>query len=322
MDATRMLQHRMRRSTPSLTTTAGLVTGLIAGFTVGLFALLAPSAVSAASPANGGHGSHASELQARHQELQAQLSKSPFGRPIVLESGDSADRPQGDVYAVIRYPFSTVKKVLGRPAAWCDVMLLQTNVKRCEAAGQDSSLRVGFVRKSEQTADDAQIIEFRLATDTATPDYLSLKMSAERGPLGTGNYSLAMEAAPLDDERTFVHMSYAYSNGLSARLATDAYLATSGRNKVGFSVVGRDESGHPNLVTGIRGIAERNTMRYYLAMEATLAAASLPAAQQPERRLEHLSAAIERYPRQLKEMERADYLALKRRDLGLQASAN
>lgn len=44
---------------------------------------------------------------------------------------------------------------------------------------------------------------------------------------------------------------------------------------------------------------ERNTMRYYLAIEAYLGAYTLPAAEQPERRLRDWFAAVERYPRQL-----------------------
>jgi hypothetical protein len=316
MDANQGLAHRAGRATRLTRTAAGLAAGLVTGLTVGLLVLLSPSGAFAAA------SNHAAALEARHESLQQQLNSSPFGRPVVLESSDSDERPQGDVYAVVRYPFAAVKNALGRPAAWCDVMMMQTNVKRCTPGDQGKALSVGFVRKSEQTADDAQMIDFQLATDTAAADYMALKMSADRGPLGTSNYSLALEAAPLDAQRTFLHLSYAYSNGLSARLATNAYLATSGRDKVGFSVVGHDQAGHPTYVAGLRGIAERNTMRYYLAIEALLAAAALPPAQQPERRLEHWAAAVERYPRQLKEMERADYLALKRRDLGLQTSVN
>lgn len=316
MNAERLLSQQSGRGTSATGTASGLLVGLLTGLTLGgVLLLLNPSRASAAA-------SRAGALEARHQSLQQQLDTSAFGRPVVLQSSDSDERPQGDVYAVVRYPFAAVKTALGRPAAWCDVMMMQTNVKRCEADPQGKALSAGFVRKSEQTAADAQMIEFQLAADTAAADYLALKMSADRGPLGTSDYSLAIEAAPLDAQRTFVHMSYAYSNGLPARLATNAYLATSGRDKVGFSVVGHDQAGHPTYVAGMRGIAERNTMRYYLAMEALLAAAALPAAQQPERRLEHWAAAVERYPRQLKEMERADYLALKRRDLGLQTSVN
>ncbi|HSW04126.1 hypothetical protein [Aquabacterium sp.] len=271
------------------------------------------SAAALATPSPQGAG----ELLARHASLQQQLTASSFGRPIVLQSGDSAKNPHGDVYAEIRHPFAGVTSALQPAQAWCDVMLLQTNVKRCVAAGDAASptLRVSLVRKSSQSVEEAQQVEFRYTVRAASATYLALEMKADSGPVGTSDYSLTLEAVPLDAERTFVHMSYAYANGLPARLATETYLATSGRSKVGFSVTGRDESGQPVYVTGVRGIAERNTMRYYLAIEAVLAASKQPAAQQLERRMDQWFSAVERYPRQLKEMERADYLAMKRRDL-------
>jgi hypothetical protein len=62
----------------------------------------------------------------------------------------------------------------------------------------------------------------------------------------------------------------------------------------------------------MRGVVERNTMRYYLAIEAYLGALSLPPAQQFERRLADWHAGIERYPRQLHELTLGEYLDLKR----------
>ena len=84
---------------------------------------------------------------------------------------------------------------------------------------------------------------------------------------------------------------------------------------MGFSVPGKDDAGRPVLVGGNRGVAERNTMRYYLALERVLAAQALPPEQRAEHRLRDWHAAIERHPRQLLEMSREDYLAMKRREL-------
>jgi hypothetical protein len=64
----------------------------------------------------------------------------------------------------------------------------------------------------------------------------------------------------------------------------------------------------------MRGVVERNTMRYYLAIEAFLGALSeLPQAQL-EKRLHDWFAAVERYPLQLHEMEQGAYLDMKRRE--------
>ena len=50
------------------------------------------------------------------------------------------------------------------------------------------------------------------------------------------------------------------------------YLATGGRDKVGFSIVGKTASGAPQYLDGMRAVVERNTMRYYLAIDAYLGA--------------------------------------------------
>jgi hypothetical protein len=117
--------------------------------------------------------------------------------------------------------------------------------------------------------------------------------------MGTRDYRILVEATPLDAQRTFLHMSYAYTLGWAARLAMDAYLAGAGRDKPGFSVPG-----------GERGVAERGAMRYYLALEAYLESQAL------ETRLRHWYAATARYP-QLREAISADeYLEMKRREAG------
>ncbi|WP_119288887.1 hypothetical protein [Azohydromonas sediminis] len=117
-------------------------------------------------------------------------------------------------------------------------------------------------------------------------------------------------------------MTYAYRHGALARVAMSTYLATIGRDKVGFTVVGRRSDGRPVYVGGLRGIVERNALRYHYAIEALLATSTLPPAQQPEARLQTWWALVERHPRQLKELERDEYLAMKRRELArMQATA-
>jgi len=92
-------------------------------------------------------------------------------------------------------------------------------------------------------------------------------------------------------------------------VAMNTYLSTVGAQKVGFSVTGKDADGKPEYVGGVRGLVERNTMRYYLAIDDFVAA---PAQSQLEQRLSTWFDATDRYPRQLHEMEKADYLAMKR----------
>jgi hypothetical protein len=92
------------------------------------------------------------------------------------------------------------------------------------------------------------------------------------------------------------------------------YLGTAGADKVGFTVVGKQPDGAPKYVGGMRGVAERNTMRYYLAIESHLGALSSPPQARIEKSLRDWFAATQRYPRQLREMEQAEYLSMKRRE--------
>ena len=58
---------------------------------------------------------------------------------------------------------------------------------------------------------------------------------------------------------------------------------------------------------------ERNAMRYFLAIEAHLAALAVPPGERFEKRLQTWFTSSERYAHQLHEMDRAEYLDLKRR---------
>jgi hypothetical protein len=68
-------------------------------------------------------------------------------------------------------------------------------------------------------------------------------------------------------------------------------------------------------VSSMRGVMERNTMRYYLAINAYLGTLSAPSHERVERRMRNWFAATERYPLQLHEVDLAEYLDAKRKDV-------
>ena len=262
----------------------------------------------------------AQALRARHAALRAQLADNPFGRPLQVESSESGGEHQGAVYAVIEQPFKRVSSALRTPAQWCDVLILQANVKHCAApnggpGAQPSDTLTLFVgRKAADSLERAHRADFSYAVAAANADYLHVALNAPEGPIGTTDYRIRFEATPLDEERTFLHLAYSYTLGSAARMGMQVYLSSSGRDKVGFSVVDRTRDGRPVHVGGVRGVVERNTMRYYLAIEAYLGALDVPVAQRLEKRLHAFHAGMQRYPRQLHELELAEYLEIKRRD--------
>lgn len=263
----------------------------------------------------------AKALQAQYQAHAQALKENPFQRPIHLESTQAAGKLKGDVYAVIEHPFSLLQGGLQDARHWCDILILHLNVKRCLVSGAQGvpNLAVLLGRKHDQPLIDGQQLSLSYRRAMTAPGYFQISLSADNGPLGTQDYLISVEAIPLEAGRSFMHMSYAYRFGMAARLAMQTYLATLGRNKVGFSVVGKTETGEPRYVDGVRGVIERNTMRYYLAIDAYLDAMQAAPAEQVEARLQGWITSVERYPRQLHEMEREDYLAMKREQIQQQA---
>ncbi len=260
----------------------------------------------------------AATLKARHAELADKLAHNAFQRPLWLESTQSSGDLKSEVYAVVETPFAAAGPALQGVGHWCDILILHLNVKYCGPSVQRANgLTLVVGRKFDQAIDDGYRVGFDYQLAASTPDYLRVQLSADEGPLSTRNYRIALEAVPLDARRSFLHMSYAYGYGFAARIAMESYLATVGRDKVGFSVVG-EKDGKPVYIGNVRGVLERNTMRYFLAIESYLAALDQPASAQLDRRLNDWFASCERYPLQLHEMERADYLEMKHREVARQ----
>ena len=274
---------------------------------------LAPGAVADDDIAN---GRVAAALTSRFAALERAPNPGPFGRALYLESIEGGDRVSGEIHAVVDHPFAVTSAALGRPSQWCDILLLHLNTKHCRAAaaGAGQVLHVGIGGKHDQPAGDAYRVDFGYRVSARTANFLQVGLLADAGPLGTRDYRIVLAATPAGEGRTLIRLSYSYSYGMAGRLAMEAYLGTLGRDKVGFTVVGRLADGGPRYVGGMRGVVERNSMRYYLAIEAFLGALALPVPSRREASMRDWFSASERYPRQLHEMERAEYLAMKRKE--------
>jgi hypothetical protein len=263
----------------------------------------------------------AGELRAKYTQLQGELHNNAYHRALYIDSAEGGDTLKGDVYAVLDYPYETLSRALERPGDWCAIMLLPFNTKYCHPAdtaeGTKLSMRIG--RKADQPTEDAYRLDLALRPVTASADYFESRLTSAQGPFGTRDYRITLAAIPLDGRHTFMHLSYSYAFGGMGRFAMQAYLSTAGASKVGFTVVGRDANGQPMYINGMRGAIERNVMRYYLAIEAHLASLSVPREQQLDKRIQAWFDSSERYARQLHEMDRSQYIAMKKGEYGRQA---
>lgn len=253
-------------------------------------------------------------LLEKYGALRSDLQKNQFGAPIALLSHESKGAVSVDMYGVFNHPFEAVREALRSPDDWCDITLLHINIKACtyRAGVGESLLTLYSGRKYYQPPVDAYPLKLRFRVISDQPGYLSLALDAEEGPLRTKDHRITVEAAPLDFQRTFIHFSYGYAHGAMARMAIHTYFSTLGRDKIGFSLVGKGDDRH--FVEGVRGAIERNTMRYYLALQSYLDTLKLPEGQRFEQRLNRWFDLTSKYPRQLKEMEKGEYLSQKRRE--------
>ncbi len=274
-------------------------------------------AVALALPVPGVAGpQEAQALRQRHAQLAGALQANAYQRPLHIESAQSAGRLRGEIHAVLEHPFGSVRDALSVPAHWCDILILPFNTKHCRAAGSAGEprllLRIG--RKADQPADKAFKLAFAFQPQAAGADYFEVRLLAGEGPVGTRDYRIVVAGVPLDAGRTFLRMEYTYGFGLAGRLAMRAYLATAGRDKVGFTTT-VDPSGREAPTGGLRGVIERNAMRYYLAIDTYLGSLAVPPAQQADWRIGAWFDATQAYPRQLHEMDKATYVALKRGEI-------
>jgi hypothetical protein len=229
---------------------------------------------------------------------------------------------QGDIYAVVDYPFATVNSAFNDPqqgpANWCEVLILHLNTKYCHATsgsnGATISMNVG--KKTEQELGDTFRVQFNYRSVATSPDYFQVDLSAAQGPLSTKDYRIVLEAVDIGKGHTFLHLTYSYGFGMAGRIAMKTYLATIGSAKVGFT-----QASSGDYIGGVRGLVERNTMRYYLAIDAYLGSLAIPADKRVDQRFATWFDATEQYPHQLHELDRQEYLQMKKNEYQRQQTA-
>ncbi len=258
----------------------------------------------------------AAALRANYQALQEQLKDNQFDRPVYLDSKQTSADVEGDVYSVINYPYKTTRGALSQASNWCEILFLHLNVKYCRAVQTETGnvMTVYAGRKTHQSLETAFRTDYRFSVGAITGDYLQVLMTADSGPFGTSNYRIMLEAIPLGINRSFIHVKYSYHYGLMAKMAMQTYLNTLGSNKVGFTNGGNDANGNPTPISGLRGAMERNTMRYYLAIDAYMKSLNAPKNMRLESRLREWFRSTEKYSLQLHEISQKEYLDMKRKE--------
>jgi hypothetical protein len=262
---------------------------------------------------------HASGVRAIAEAGTPSILPATGGLPLAVASGATDDSSAGHVMADLDFPFPTVAERLSRPSDWCGFLILHLNTKACvhyTRAGH-SYIQLYSGRKFFEAPADAMAVTYRFEPRLSA-DHLEVVLRAESGPLGTRDYLMHLRAVPRGSAQTSVDLRFSYALSRLARLGIGAYLRTSGSDKVGFTVTAHDAGGAPVYVAGRRGVIERNVVRLYLALIAYLESLD----QAPDHRDSWAHARwyelSERYPQQLRELSREEYLDNKRKELAAQ----
>jgi hypothetical protein len=255
-------------------------------------------------------------LLAKYPAIKARLEKNQFGIPLYVESKEEYSSLHVDVYGIFEYPFDAVVEALHTPDNWCGITFQLINIKACvfRKVSDQWLLTLYCGRKYYQPPKDAYKLDFNFRIAARQQEYLDIALTAENGPLLTRDHRVRTEAAPLDTGRTFIHFRYDYRYGVLARAAIKSYFATIGRNKKGFSSIATDRQGGPVYVGGVRGSVERNAVRYYLAIQTYMDTLAVPRDQRFEKRISRWYDLTARFPQQLYELDKVEYLANKRRE--------
>ena len=157
----------------------------------------------------------------------------------MLESVQNAAHLQGDIHSVVNYPFALVSAALRQPEHWCEVMSQHPNTKYCRAssAAGNQRLLVHIGTKAPQDLGLSSSVDFVFRVLGQTPETLDVELQAPTGHLGTTDYRIKLEAVSLPGGKIFLHLVYSNVYGITGRMALQAYLATAGSGKVGFSQV-------------------------------------------------------------------------------------
>lgn len=251
-------------------------------------------------------------LSTYHRHM-ASLKSNSYGLPLVVESLERDDKVHVDVYGIFDNSFSSVVSALKVPANWCDIIFLHPNIKACtyRKLPNEWMLTCYPGKKVYQPPEDARQVTYHYRVADQQQGYLNIILNADKGPFGTKNHRMRLEALPLDGGKTFVHVSYAYSDSTALRLAAKIYFATLARNKVGFTVTGKDGSGNPVYIGGPRGALERSAVRYYLAIQSFMDTLHYPEDMRFSIRTSTWHDRTARYRRQLFDLDKTEYIRFK-----------
>src|SRR6185295_16579294 len=104
------------------------------------------------------------------------MAKSPFDRPLVVDSADEDGRMHGEIHGELDEPFAPFAARLTSPGEWCAVIALHLNVKGCaqERTAEGEFVTVYSGRKIYEPIERAYAIRYAFRVAATRRDYLKI----------------------------------------------------------------------------------------------------------------------------------------------------
>lgn len=250
------------------------------------------------------------ELYEIYKELKGGNLSRLSDRPIHVRSSIQNMKQLSDVYTISDIKHNDLRKHLTEPANWCALIIVHPNIKGCVYKSDKMILFVG--EKVYQHPENTIQFNYQFQVFENNSNSFIIHLIAKHGPLGTRNHKIVFESFPVK-EGSFLHLSVSYEGGYISNSILEIYLATIGRDKVGFTVIKRN-NGEAIYVKGLRGLLERNVMRCYLALQSFFDTMNASSEEMHLQRAAAWYGLSEFYQRQLHEIRKDKYLDTKKRE--------
>lgn len=258
------------------------------------------------------------ETEGLVQQYLAASQQSPGlakGLPIHLFTRQEKNRLTVKLIGVMPYSYTEVASVLSQPQSYCEFLPLMFNVKSCIVAEQNPQTQIRYYVAGKHY--NPPLTSFRINSVYRLlqykGDFLSVNLESDEDSLGSSQYRVELRAIPYNGQ-TLISVNSLYAPGRLTRMATYTYINVFARNKPGFTMVKQDDAAKPSPITGFPAIIERSSVRAYLALKSLLTNRHLRPEQQFEARLRTWYDLNSPYNKQLYELDRNQYLDIKRRE--------
>lgn len=284
------------------------------GYGVKVLVLLGVGAALSA-PVAAGEGTPNKLLLAKYETISKSHPALASALPVHLQTAVQNSQVSVSLVGRIAYPFDEVAAVLSDPLAYCEFLPLLFNVKSCVVTERASIDKIRYYVAGKNYT--PPLTSYRLNTTYQVvqrrPNLLHVLMQADRDGLGASTYRVDLMITPRGKE-TLISVESLYAPGRLTRAATHTYVNLFARNKPGFTLVKSGKKGTQQYITGFPAIIERSVVRSYLALSAYLGTKNVTDGGRLDAQLQRMYSLNQPYRTQLYEMERDEYLAIKRRE--------